>query len=165
MISVSSLNSLIESIVICFLGFFSWCWYAFGYASSVSIEDIDSDGDLEIIAGISTVTPPDAGISTVYIEGGGGANVTTADTAPTSPEDGDLWWKSDVGALKVYYDDGDSQQWVDAAGTQGALSGSYMYDMYSLSGQTSANAFSDWLHDVCVCVFWSAGSSLGSSKI
>ena len=94
-------------------------------------------------AGISTVTPPDAGISTVYIEGGGGANVTTADTAPTSPEDGDLWWKSDVGSLKVYYDDGDSQQWVDAAGTQGALSGSYVYDMYSLSGQTSANAFSD----------------------
>ena len=94
-------------------------------------------------AGISTITPPDAGISTVYIEGGGGANVTTADTAPTSPEDGDLWWKSDVGALKVYYDDGDSQQWVDAAGTQGALSGSYVYDMYSLSGQTSTNAMSD----------------------
>ena len=94
-------------------------------------------------AGISTVTPPDAGISTVYIEGGGGANVTTADIAPTSPEDGDLWWKSDVGALKVYYDDGDSQQWVDAAGTQGALSGQYEYDMYSLSGQTNANAFSN----------------------
>ena len=94
-------------------------------------------------AGISTVTPPDAGISTVYLEGGGGANVTTSDTAPTSPEDGDLWWKSDVGALKVYYDDGDSQQWVDAAGTQGALSGQYEYDMYSLSGQTSQNAFSD----------------------
>ena len=95
-------------------------------------------------AGISTVTTPDAGISTVYIEGGGGgANVTTSDNAPTSPEDGDLWWKSDVGALKVYYDDGDSLQWVDAAGTQGALSDQYEYDMYSLSGQTSANAFSD----------------------
>ena len=95
-------------------------------------------------AGISTVTTPDAGISTVFIEGGGGgANVTTSDTAPTSPEDGDLWWKSDVGTLKVYYDDGDSQQWVDAAGTQGALSNQYEYDMYSLSGQTSLNAFSN----------------------
>ena len=92
-------------------------------------------------AGISTVTTPDAGISTVFIEGGGGANVTTSDAAPTSPQDGDLWWNSSVGALKVYYDDGDSQQWVDAAGTQGALSGSYEYDMYSLSGQTNANAY------------------------
>jgi len=95
-------------------------------------------------AGISTVTPPDAGISTVYLEGGGGgANVTTSDTAPISPEDGDLWWKSDVGALKVYYDDGDSQQWVDAAGTQGALSDQYVYDVYSLSGQTNLNAMTD----------------------
>ena len=92
-------------------------------------------------AGISTVTTPDAGISTVFIEGGGGANVTTSDAAPTSPQDGDLWWNSSVGALKVYYDDGNSQQWVDAAGTQGALSGSYEYDMYSLSGQTNANAY------------------------
>ena len=93
-------------------------------------------------SGISTVTTPDAGISTVYLEGGG-ANVTTSDIAPTSAGDGDLWWNSSVGALKVYYDDGDSQQWVDAAGTQGALSGSYVYDMYSLSGQTTANAMSD----------------------
>ena len=93
-------------------------------------------------SGISTVTTPDAGISTVYLEGGG-ANVTTSDIAPTSAGDGDLWWNSSVGALKVYYDDGDSQQWVDAAGTQGALSGSYVYDMYSLSGQTTSNAMSD----------------------
>ena len=91
-------------------------------------------------AGISTVTTPDAGISTIFIEGGG-ANVTTSDNPPTLPQDGDLWWNSSVGALKVYYDDGDSQQWVDAAGTQGALSGSYEYDMYSLSGQTNANAY------------------------
>ena len=91
-------------------------------------------------AGISTVTTPDAGISTIFIEGGG-ANVTTSDNPPTLPQDGDLWWNSSAGALKVYYDDGDSQQWVDAAGTQGALSGSYEYDMYSLSGQTNANAY------------------------
>ena len=49
----------------------------------------------------------------------GGATVTTNDTAPTSPNDGDLWWKSDEGQLKVYYDDGNSQQWVDTAGGSG----------------------------------------------
>ena len=44
---------------------------------------------------------------------------------------------------KVYYDVGDSQQWLDAAGTQGALSGQYVYDMYSLSGQSNLNSMSD----------------------
>ena len=47
--------------------------------------------------------------------GGGGATVTTDDSAPSSPTDGDLWWKSDEGRLKVYYADGSSDQWVDAS--------------------------------------------------
>ena len=46
---------------------------------------------------------------------GGGATVTTDDNAPTSPQDGDLWWKSDEGRLKVYYADPNSSQWVDAS--------------------------------------------------
>ena len=44
-----------------------------------------------------------------------GATVTTDDTAPGTPQDGDLWWKSDEGRLKVYYSDADSNQWVDAS--------------------------------------------------
>ena len=46
---------------------------------------------------------------------GGGATVTTDDSAPGSPNDGDLWWKSDEGRLKIYYADGSSDQWVDAS--------------------------------------------------
>lgn len=37
-------------------------------------------------------------------------------TAPSSPGVGTLWWKTDEGTLKVYYNDGDTSQWVDAAG-------------------------------------------------
>lgn len=52
------------------------------------------------------------------------ASVTTSDTAPVSPLDGDLWWKSDEGKMYVYYSDGDSNQWVQAhptnTGAQGA---------------------------------------------
>ena len=48
---------------------------------------------------------------------GGGVSVTTDDTAPSSPSDGDLWWKSDEGQLKVYYQDADSSQWVDTGGS------------------------------------------------
>jgi len=48
--------------------------------------------------------------------GGGGATVTTDDNAPSNPSDGDLWWKSNEGQLKVYYQDADSSQWVDTGG-------------------------------------------------
>jgi hypothetical protein len=44
----------------------------------------------------------------------GGA--ATNDTPPPGPlVDGQLWWKSDTGTFYVYYDDGNSQQWVEAA--------------------------------------------------
>ena len=32
--------------------------------------------------------------------------------APIDPSSGDLWWNSENGTLYVYYDDGNSQQWV-----------------------------------------------------
>jgi hypothetical protein len=40
------------------------------------------------------------------------------DTPPTSPAPvhGQLWWESDTGALYVYFDDGNSQQWVQING-------------------------------------------------
>ena len=54
--------------------------------------------------------------------GGGGSSVTVADTAPSSPSNGDLWFKSDEGQLKVWYDDGvgsPSSQWVDSSNNAG----------------------------------------------
>ncbi len=50
--------------------------------------------------------------------------VTTSDTAPSSPNSGSLWWKSDEGILKVYYQDVDSSQWVDASPGGGGSGGS-----------------------------------------
>ena len=50
----------------------------------------------------------------------GGASVTASDTAPSSPSAGDLWYKSDTNALYVYYNDGDSSQWVGVSGPPGA---------------------------------------------
>lgn len=49
-----------------------------------------------------------------WAEASSGAAVTISDTAPSSPSAGDLWWESDTGKLKIYYNDGDSSQWVDA---------------------------------------------------
>jgi len=50
--------------------------------------------------------------------------VTTSDTAPSSPNTGSLWWKSDEGILKIYYQDVDSSQWVDASPGGGGSGGS-----------------------------------------
>ena len=45
----------------------------------------------------------------------GGASVTTSDTAPASPSDGDLWYDSVGGRTYVYYQDPNGSQWVDAS--------------------------------------------------
>lgn len=44
----------------------------------------------------------------------GGGSITTSTTPPVSPSAGDLWFNSESGILYVYYDDGNSQQWVAA---------------------------------------------------
>jgi hypothetical protein len=41
--------------------------------------------------------------------------VTISDTAPVNPSDGHLWYDSVGGRAYVYYDDGDSSQWVDTS--------------------------------------------------
>ena len=51
--------------------------------------------------------------------------VSISETAPSSPNDGDLWWDSDNGNLHIYYEDGNSNQWITASssgpqGPQGA---------------------------------------------
>ena len=62
-----------------------------------------------------TATQPGDNISTLtndsgYITTGS----TTSDAAPSTPSDGDLWYRSSDGRMYVYYDDGNTQQWVDA---------------------------------------------------
>ncbi|QPB08162.1 tail fiber-like protein [Synechococcus phage S-H9-1] len=99
---------------------FSWGNHAAaGYLTGITSESI---GDL---SDVNTSTTPTNGDALVWngtnwapaavTSSGGGATVTTDDAAPTSPSDGDLWWKSDEGRLKVYYQDADSSQWVDAS--------------------------------------------------
>ena len=46
--------------------------------------------------------------------GSGNTQVSISDTIPAgTPSAGDLWWESDTGRLKIYYQDVDSAQWVD----------------------------------------------------
>ena len=34
---------------------------------------------------------------------------------PSSPTSGNLWWNSNTGGLYIYYNDGNSSQWVEAS--------------------------------------------------
>jgi hypothetical protein len=51
------------------------------------------------------------------LAGGGGASVEVDDTPPTTPREGDLWWDSSDGSgrLYVWYEDADTNQWVEAS--------------------------------------------------
>ena len=55
------------------------------------------------------------GVATINstASGGGGASVQVSDTAPSNPSEGDLWWRSSDGKGFIYYNDGNSNQWVE----------------------------------------------------
>ena len=85
---------------------------------------IDTGSNLSELADVATTAPSTSDVLTwdganwgpaTPTGGGGGANVTISDTAPGSASAGDLWWESDKGRLKIYYNDTDSTQWVDAS--------------------------------------------------
>ena len=82
----------------------------------------DSETDtLTLVAGSNMTITTNASNDTITFAssgggGGGGASVTVSDSAPSSPSNGDLWFKSDVGELYVYYADGSSNQWVESSG-------------------------------------------------
>jgi hypothetical protein len=77
--------------------------------------------------------------------GGGGSSVTVSDTAPASPSEGDLWWRSSEGQLYVYYNDGNTSQWVIANAFTGngaylPLTGGSVTGDLSVSGTLQFNS-------------------------
>ncbi len=85
---------------------------------------VDTGSNLSELADVATTAPNTSDVLTwdganwgpaAPTGGSGGANVTISDTAPGSASAGDLWWESDRGRLKIYYNDTDSTQWVDAS--------------------------------------------------
>ena len=45
-----------------------------------------------------------------------GASVTVSDNAPSSPTHGDMWWESDTGDLKIYYDESETGAGLEHSG-------------------------------------------------
>ncbi|WP_223618523.1 hypothetical protein, partial [Acinetobacter baumannii] len=84
-----------------------------GYLTSTG--SIDTHTDVTITTPVNGEVLAYSGGQRVNTNAASIANATISDTAPGSPNAGDLWWESDKGRLKIYYNDTDSQQWVDAS--------------------------------------------------
>lgn len=82
--------------------------------------------------------------SWVNVVGGGSTSVSvpTQSTAPGGASDGDLWWDDVNGKLKIYYDDGVNQQWVDAspAGGSGGSGGGSASNLIAWDLADTANS-------------------------
>jgi hypothetical protein len=77
-----------------------------------------------------------------WVVGGGGASVYIQDTAPTGVPANTLWWCSLNGQLYVYYNDGNSSQWVYASSQAASPSVIRNYLAGLNLGGTGSNTFS-----------------------
>lgn len=75
----------------------------------------------------------------------GNFTVIISDTPPTVTEQGYLWWQSDTGLLWLFYDDGNSTQWVQAAGSSGDGSGGGGIGEAPHDGQLYGRSNSMWV--------------------
>jgi hypothetical protein len=92
-------------------------------------------------------SPPVAGVPVYKWDGekwllasGGGASVLVSDTPPAGAPDNSLWWESDTGNLYIYYNDGDSTQWVLAVPPSNATINAVRYDSQNLTAAQQAQA-------------------------
>ncbi len=97
-------------------------------------------------SGVSTAYfNSNVGIATLNFEGGGsGGSVSISSAAPSSPNNGDLWYSIDYGRTFVYYDEvelgvGSTAVWVDAApfNAGGKYIGAYGGTSYGSIGNTA----------------------------
>ena len=100
-----------------------------GFTGSVGF--VGSKGDLGYTGsrGIDGVIGYDGSLGYTGSQGSGytgsagpqGVSVYVSATAPVAPANGDVWWNTNLGSLFIYYDDGDTSQWVSAAPSAGVI--------------------------------------------
>ena len=94
---------------------------AYGWGDHSTEGYLTSTGSIDTHTDVTITTPSNGQVLTyngsqwINTNTSSIANATISDTAPGSAQAGDLWWESDKGRLKIYYNDTDSTQWVDAS--------------------------------------------------
>ena len=94
------------------------------------IKPAGTDGwQMTTVGGVATWAAP-----------GGSASISVSDTPPASPNANQLWWNSVLGTMFIFYNDGNSSQWVPAApAATGAMPSGAIMDY------AGATAPSGWL--------------------
>ena len=97
-----------------------WCWNHTAMGNSIAVAD------------------PGSG------SGSGGVSVSVASTVPDSPNQGSLWLDTNTGSLYVYYDDGNSEQWIQPAFPYPDISG--LATTASLSPVATSGDYNDLIN-------------------
>ena len=88
-----------------------------------------------------------ANVQSVFDRANAAAKVTMSNTAPTGNNAGDFWWNSDLGRLLIYYNDGDTSQWVEATAMLGPDYG-LVYDVANAAYDQANSSISGGLGTV-----------------
>ena len=86
-----------------------------------------TDAEIPLVGVNAGLMDPDQAIKLLGIEVGAQVNVAPVTIAPNAPagEEGDLWYNTSDGRTYVYFNDGNTEQWVDASPIETGFSGSY----------------------------------------
>jgi hypothetical protein len=79
---------------------------------------------------------------------GGGASISVGTTPPGSPGANALWWNSELGALFIYYNDGNTTQWVPAAPVASANTGFRRLNTQTLVAAQAAVSYQNIPSDI-----------------
>tara|TARA_E500000318_G_scaffold111760_1_gene131614 strand:+ start:2385 stop:2795 length:411 start_codon:yes stop_codon:yes gene_type:complete len=121
-----------------------------------------SDGDTHTFGGATYTYNSTIGAWTgPSTTAGGGASVTSSDTAPSSPSNGDLWFDSTNLKLYVYYSDGSSSQWVQTnpSGGGGSAGGASVTSSDTAPSSPSAGDFWFDSTNLKLYLYYNDGSS------
>ena len=91
------------------------------------------------------------------------AQVAVSDAAPSNPQPGDMWWKSDEGTLKIYYSDVDTNQWVDASPIGDPFENTYASIAFFPQANVSKGAFA--FSEATDAMYYSNGTSWTNHRI
>ena len=74
---------------------------------------VSSSAQFNALPGTSASFATTASFALTSAGGGGGSSVTVSATAPVGPSAGNMWWNSTLGKMFIYYNDNDTDQWVE----------------------------------------------------
>lgn len=66
---------------------------------------------------------PQHAVTKAYVDAIPNSQVIVSDLPPTTADENQLWWDSDNGVMYLWYDDGNSTQWIQVGGTGGGAAG------------------------------------------